>query len=329
MTKPFRSVPGLCVLLLTVNPGLAAETSAPQAAVRQTSDAVLTVGPGKTYARPSDAARDARPGDTIRIFPGTYVDCTKWNADGLVIEGAGQDVILTGNVCDDKGIFITAGNDITIRNITFTRAHAAGHNGAGIRAEGANLTIEGSRFIGNENGILTAPNPASAIKIKNSIFRGNGNCISACAHGIYAGHIALLRVENCKFEEQHEGHHIKSRAERTEIVNNSIQDGPNGSASYLVDLPNGGSALISGNIFEKGPHSGNRQTAISIGAEKETNPAGDIVVENNSYANDTGVAMTFVRNYMARPVTLLKNRLPGNVTPLGGPPPPQDQKAHP
>lgn len=281
--------------------------------------AELSVGPGKTFAQPSQAARAAKSGDIIRIFPGTYDDCAYWTANGLVIEGTGPDVVLAGKVCDTKGIFVTSGNDITIRNITFTGAQAPAHNGAGIRVEGANLTIENSRFIDNENGILTAANAASAVIIKNSTFRGNGNCIAACAHGIYAGHIAILRVENSTFQAQHVGHHIKSRAVHTEIVNNSVEDGITGSSSYLVDLPNGGSALISGNVFEKGPFSSNKRTAIAIGAEKETNPPGHVLVQDNSFANDTGIASVFVRNYTGRSIEMLQNRLPDDVMPLGGP----------
>ena len=290
------------------------------------SAAELTVGQGKRYALPSEAASAAQPGDVIRIFPGTYSDCAGWDADGLVIEGVGSDVILAGKVCDGKGIFVTRGNGITIRNMTFMSASAPSHNGSGIRAEGANLTVEDSRFIDNEDGILTGADGASVITIRNSTFRGNGNCIAACAHGIYIGRIALLRVENSKFEAQHVGHHIKSRAARTEIINNSVQDGPNGSASYLVDLPNGGSALISGNVFEKGPRSSNKRSAIAIGAEGETNPPGDIVVQDNSFANDTGIATAFVRNFTGRPVTLLQNRLTGDVMPLGAAPPEERPK---
>jgi len=305
---------GLAVLAMAGSPGFAAD---------------LSVGEGKTYALPSEAARAAQAGDVIRIFPGTYADCARLEADGLVIEGAGPNVILADKVCDDKGIFVTSGNDITIRGIIFMSARAPNHNGAGIRAEGANLTVEDSQFIGNENGILTASNPASTITITGSTFRGNGNCIAACAHGLYAGHIARLRVENCTFEEQHVGHHIKSRAARTEVIHNSIQDGPDGSTSYLVDIPNGGSALISGNTFEKGPRSSNKRTAIAIGAEKETNPAGDIVVEDNSYSNDTGGATVFVQNYTARPVALAKNRLTGNVIPLNPAQPSQQDRTAP
>jgi len=278
----------------------------------------LTVGPGKEFSLPSEAARAAKPGDIVLIFPGRYVDCAIWTADGLVIEGAGADVVIADKVCNDKGIFITSGRDITVRNITFTAAHASAHNGSGIRAEGINLTVEASRFVANEDGILAGDNPASTITIRNSYFSGNGNCIAACAHGIYANHIALLRVENSEFIEQHVGHHIKSRAARTEIVNNKVQDGPDGSSSYLVDLPNGGSILISGNRFEKGSLSQNKSAAIVIGAEQDTglNPACEITIEDNSFANDVGAPTVFVKNFTDSPPALRGNRFSGEITPL-------------
>jgi hypothetical protein len=286
-----------------------------------TMGGILTVGPGKAYALPSEAARMAKTGDIIRIFPGTYTDCARWEANGLVIEGAGTGVIIADRVCDDEGLFITKGRDITVRNITFKSAHGTRHNGSGIRAQGVNLTVEASRFIDNDDGILAGDNAGSTIVIRDSYFSGNGNCIEACAHGIYANHIALLRVENSKFVEQHVGHHIKSRAARTEIINNSVRDGVKGSASYLVDLPNGGSAVISGNRFEKGALSQNRDVAISIGAEgeKAENPAGVIIVEDNIFSNDAGVATTFVKNYTSGPVMLRRNRFSGIVIPLGAP----------
>ena len=287
----------------------------------QSEPGVLTVGPGMTYALPSQAAQAARTGNVIRIAEGSYSDCVRWNADDLVIEGVGSGAIITGAVCDDKGLFITRGRNITVRNITFVGARATSHNGSGIRADGPDLTVENSRFLDNDDGILAGNNPIGAIIVKNSLFRGNGNCIAACAHGIYAGHIALLRVENSEFEEQHVGHHIKSRAARTEILNNSVQDGPNGSASYLVDLPNGGSGVISGNRFEKGPRSENRDVAIAIGAEgpMPENPPGEITIKDNVFTSHSGVTTAFVRNYTDNPVSLLGNRLLGDVTPLRGP----------
>ena len=323
MTGPARPARMLAMFLLLLVCGSQAhaDTLAPPAAASHPAAGpvtALTVGPGMAFSVPSEAARMAKPGDTVRIFPGTYVDCTSWETDGLIIEGVGPGVTIADKVCNDKGIFVTKGRDITVRNITFTAAHASHHNGAGIRAEGVNLTVEDSRFIANEDGILAGDNPTSTITIKNSYFSGNGNCIAACAHGIYANHIALLHVENSQFIEQHVGHHIKSRAARTEIVNNTVQDGPNGSASYLVDLPNGGFITITGNVFEKGPHSENRQVAISIGAEKAggLNPAGEIRIEDNVLSNDAGIPTAFVKNYTDSPVLLQRNHFSGPVIPL-------------
>ena len=99
-----------------------------------------------------------------------------------------------------------------------------------------NLTVEGSRFRDNENGILSGPSPRSRIVIRNSVFTGNGKCDPECAHGIYIGAIDSLGVAGCTFLQQNEGHHIKSRALHTEIVGNTIKDGPAGTASFAVDV---------------------------------------------------------------------------------------------
>src|SRR5437868_9536044 len=135
------------------------------------------------YALPILTARAARPGNLIRIAPGTYSDCARWDANDLVIEGTGQGATITGPVCDDKGLFLTRGRNITIRNIGFAGARATSHNGSGIRAEGEGLTVENSRFIDNDDGILAVNNPSATILIRNSFFKGNGNCIALCAHG--------------------------------------------------------------------------------------------------------------------------------------------------
>ena len=141
----------------------------------------------------------------------------------------------------------------------------------------------------------------------------------ACAHGIYAGKIARLRIEHCEFAGQLEGHHIKSRAARTEILGNRIQDGPDGTASYLVDIPNGGSVLICGNRFEKGPNSAELCRGHRHRRRRRARLLADrIDVENNILVNDTGGPTVFVRNYTAVPARLRANTLSSDVTPLYG-----------
>ena len=89
-------------------------------------------------------------------------------------------------------------------------------NGAGIRAEGGNLTVDGVHFVNDQDGILTNANPAMVLTVTHSQFTKNGMCLNACSHAIYAGKIASLVVQDSVFRGTKEGHDIKSRAARTQ-----------------------------------------------------------------------------------------------------------------
>jgi hypothetical protein len=288
------------------------------AATHQAEARDLTVGATRMLKLPSQASTMASAGDTIRIDPGTYADCAVWRASRLVIEAAGPGVRLINKVCADKGIFVVQGDDVTIRGLTFEGAKDSWHNGAGIRGLGENLTVEDSRFIDNENGILTAGSPTSVVRVTGSTFTGNGACIGACAHGIYAGTaIRLLEIEHSIFLDQHVGHHIKSRAHNTVVEDSRIEDGAAGNSSYLIDVPNGGNVLIQGNEMEKGLKSENH-VAISIGEEGVTNETDVLIVRNNRFSNDAGASTTFVRNSTHTPAEVLDNTITGPATVLHG-----------
>lgn len=279
----------------------------------------LMVGPGQTYVTPAAAAHAARPGDTVKIEPGTYRDCAVWRANRLTIEGVGPGVILADKVCQGKAIFVIHANDVTVRRLTFRGARSVNGNGAGIRAEGVNLTLDGVKFIDNEDGVLAGSRHNSTILVRNSQFVGNGACIKACAHGIYVGHIRLLRIENSRFFDTRVGHHIKSRAARTILTDNHIADGPNGTASYEVDIPNGGTLIMTGNVIEKGPKNQNSSAAIILGEEGLTNATSRIFIKDNRFTND-GPPTVFVRNITKTSAELVGNTLKGNaITPLVGP----------
>ena len=278
----------------------------------------LEVGPDRYYKAPSAAAAVVADGDTVDIDPGEYFDCAVWSANGLTIEGRGAGAVITDKTCEGKALFITRGDGITIRNLTFTRARVQDENGAGIRVEGKNLTVENSRFINNENGILAGDSLESRILISNSEFLHNGKCGGSCAHGIYVGKIALLHVEHSKFFETKDGHHIKSRALRTELIANDIMDGKDGTASYLVEIPNGGSLVMEDNILEKGPNNGNHSAAIMIGAEGVTQRTEELKFVGNKFTNDESHETIFVKNLTATGATLSANTLKGKVVPLAG-----------
>ncbi len=279
------------------------------------------VGPGLEYAQPSDVARLVGPGDTVSIAPGTYTDCAIWpaSAPGLKLIGEDGKVTLADKICDEKAIFVIQGDGTLVRGITFKGAKSKDHNGAGIRLESRKLTIENSRFIDDEDGILTFSTPGGELIIRDSSFEGDGNCIEKCAHGIYVNHIDSVRIEHSVFVGQHAGHHIKSRAANTEIVDTIIRDGPEGTSSYLVDIPNGGNLLMSGDTLEKGPLSQNKTTAIEIGAEGVDNPTASIRIENCEFTNNTGRRTAFVTNHTDTPVQLTGNTLNGDIVELLGP----------
>ena len=280
---------------------------------------VLQVGETREFKTPSEAIRAARDGDRVVIDAGEYFDCAVVAASNLTIEGAAPDggAVLTDKTCQGKALLVTTGNDITLRNLTLTRARVPDMNGAGIRAEGINLTIERVKFVNNQNGILAAPNPQSTIIIRDSEFLRNGNC-SPCAHGIYVNALKLLRVERSKFADTRQAHHLKSRAARTEVIGCEMRDGDTGTASYHIDIPNGGSVVVRDTTMQKGPKSENRTGAIVIGAEGVNQPTREITIENNTMIN-TGSYQTFmVVNLTATEAMLKGNKLTGQVQPLKG-----------
>jgi hypothetical protein len=280
--------------------------------------AVLEAGAGKPFSTPSAAIARAKDGDTVRVAPGVYEDCATIKQSNLTLEGVGGEVTMRAKVCDDKAILVVKGSGVTIRGLTLADAKSVNANGAGIRAEGASLLVEHTQFRDNENGILGANDPKVSMRIVDSVFIGNGQCRPICAHGIYAGHSASLRVERSEFLRQNEGHHIKSRAAVTEIVDCKISDGPLGTASVLIDIPNGGTVLIEGNQMVKGPMASNKANTIMISAEGEDNPHGPIIIRNNHFADMSHRVASFVHNFGSVPVQLIGNVLASDVNPLIG-----------
>jgi hypothetical protein len=279
----------------------------------------LMAGAGKTYPLPSAAIAAAAPGDTVEIYPGEYFDCAVVPQDRLTIVGIGDGVVLTDKICQGKAILVTTGSDITVRNLTLTRARAPDSNGAGIRAEGTNLLVDRVRFINDENGILAAENGDSTIRVMGSQFERDGKCAAACAHGIYADHIKLLHVENSHFSNTRDGHHIKSRAARTEVITSTIEDGPDGTASYLVEAPNGGSLVMIDDTLEKGPKTGNHAAAVVIGAEGVTQRTPELIFKNVTFTNDYAGQTIFVRNLTATEAQITGAKFRGNkIVPLEG-----------
>jgi len=291
---------------------------------------VLEVGPGQALTTPDQAAAVAKDGDRVVFDPGVYRTCAIWQASHLVIEARQppptmnqtvmNQTIVTGPTCGDRGLFVFIGDDITVRGITFLHARSSWHTGAGILMEGANLLVQNSQFLDNEDGILAGGPPTSVVRIEYTLFRGNGSCEGACAHALYIGkRIARLEVTGCVFLETHVGHDIKSRARATLVRDSRIESGATGTSSYLIELPNGGDGAILNNQLHKGANSQNKEVAISIGTEDGRNPANELVIRGNRFTSDLPESVRFVRNLTQTPARLTGNTLIGKVIPLEGP----------
>jgi Right handed beta helix region len=252
-------------------------------------------------------AQKARDGDTVVFAPGTYYECASFRANNLVLRAQKPGTaIFDGVSCEGKAIFVISGNNATVDGLVFKNAKVPDKNGAGIRAEGINLTIRNSRFEANENGILTTVGVGGTVLIENSVFDGNGKCDdgSGCAHGIYINAVDQLTVRKSTFINTHIGHHIKSRAKNTVIDSVIVDDGPKGNSSYLIDIPSGGNLLVRNSTLTKGPASDNKSTFISYAAEGLTNPVQNFVIENVTFISKLDNSPALVRGWAGPPATL-------------------------
>ena len=282
---------------------------------------LILVGPGEKFETLSAVASILNDGDVVEIVPGVYKDCAVITANNLVIRPKGwskfnKRVRFQDMACLEQAIFVIYGNNIWIEGIDFANARVPDGNGAGIKYQGAHLFLQDTYFLNNEMGILTGPNISSKIFINNSVFELNGKEAPRWGHAVYAGAIGSLSVTNSTFLQQKTGHHIKSRALYTEVIGNEIKDGKDGTASYSVDVSNGGSVLIENNKIQKGANSNNFSAAICIACEGELNIGRSIIVRNNIFVNESSQQVAFLNNLASIEAQLENNKLFGNPTTL-------------
>jgi hypothetical protein len=282
---------------------------------------ILRVGEAHELKRPSAAAKSARDGDVIEIDAGTYEgDAAVWSQHDLTIRGVGGRARLRANGAhaEGKAIWVIKGNGTTIEGVEFSGAKVPDQNGAGIRLEGAGLTVRDCHFHHNENGILTGRGPTSDILVEHSEFAHNG-IGDGYTHNLYIGHARLFTLRHSYVHHAIVGHNVKSRASRNDIRYNRIMDEKDGSSSYAIDLPNGGLAFVVGNLIQQGPRTEN-PTIVSYGAEGLQYPTNELHFVNNTVVNDLprGGRFIFVRDgtQVAR---LVNNLFAGGGSVLSGP----------
>ncbi len=256
--------------------------------------ATLTVGSNQPYTTISAAVAASATGDTIDVEAGTYTnDFVSINHD-LTLNAVGGTVSLVatdqppnGKALIDEG---GSGVSVTITGFDISGVTVPDGNGAAIRYEGGTLVLNNDTIHDNQEGLLGANDPNGSITINGSTFADNGSG-TGYTHNLYVGDIANLTVQNSTFTSAVVGHDIKSRAESTTISDNTIIDGSAGTASYEIDLPNGGNAVIEGNVIQKGAGAQN-PIAISFGEEGGVYASSSLLVDGNTIINDDTAATT-------------------------------------
>ncbi len=249
--------------------------------------ATLKVGPQHFLKLPSQAARIAKDGDVVEIEAGVYArDAAVWRPNNLTLRGVNgmARLMSDGATVEGKGIWVIKGKDTVVEDIGFFDARVPDRNGAGIRQEGANLTVRRCLFRDNENGILTGSNPASEILVEASEFDHNGYG-DGYSHNLYIGAVGKFTLRDSISRLARAGHQVKSRAAVSIIANNRIEDGPSGRSSYLIDLPSGGDAEVTGNTLHQGPLAEN-YTMLAYGAENLPHAVNRLRVSGNTFIND-------------------------------------------
>lgn len=249
---------------------------------------VLEVGPARALTLPSQAAAAARDGDTVLIDAGNYADACRWTANDLVIRGVGGYAHVRDRTTAGKAIWVIQGRNTTVEWIEFSGATVQDRNGAGIRQEGADLTVRHCFFHGNENGILAGDNAQSRILVEHSRFARNGYG-DGYSHNMYINHVAEFTIRYSFVEAAKVGHNVKSRAFRTFVLCNGITSG-DGTTSREIDLPNGGLALVAGNVIVHGGATQN-SNLLGFGLEGLSNPIRSLFVTHNTFVTARGAGI--------------------------------------
>lgn len=245
----------------------------------------------------NEALARAADGDRIELASGDYRAPSAVIAHRrLTLSGAEPRprLIAAGSSAEGKAIWVVRGGEILIENIEFRGARVADRNGAGIRFERGRLHLRRCVFVDNEMGLLASNNPEAELFIEDSRFAQGVAIDGGYSHLLYVGRIGLLRVEGSRFEQGRNGHLLKSRARRSELRYNRLIDGPAGRASHEVDLPDGGDALLLGNVIAQGAHGGN-EVLIAYGAEGRVWPSNRLRLLHNTLINERGLPAPLLR----------------------------------
>jgi hypothetical protein len=235
----------------------------------------------------------------------------------LTLRGVpGATVLLAdGQHAEGKAMLVVRNGDVRIENIEFRGARVPDGNGAGIRFERGRLLVSGCAFFDNQMGLLTANFADAELTVQASRFGQAPVHEAALAHLLYVGSIARFTLQGSHFSGGRRGHLVKSRARDNRVLYNQLVDGAQGQASYELEFPNGGVALVLGNVIHQSAQTQNG-AMLAYGAE---GPGSDqsrehrLVLAHNTWVNDGPNPARFVQLHRLRlrqwPAVVLQNNL--------------------
>lgn len=257
---------------------------------------IIHVGPNHSIKSLAAAAAGAVDGDIFEVEAGDYRgDVAVWTRHNITVRAVNGRVrvLANGFSAEGKGIWVVRGGNMTVEGFDFSGARVPDLNGAAIRLERGQLTVQDCSFFNNQNGILTSNQAQVELKIINSEFGYNGHG-DGQSHNLYAGEIKQLSVFGSYFHHANVGHLLKSRAAVNYIFYNRLTDETGGRASYELEFASGGVAYVVGNIIQQGSQTENPHL-VSFGAEGYRGSKNELYLINNTLVDDRTAGGVFLR----------------------------------
>ena len=259
-------------------------------------ETVLQVGPRRRVKTLKHAARVVKPGTVVEVDAGTYAgDVAVWTQPDISLRAVGGRVRLLadGAAAEGKGIWVVRAPRMRVTGFDFEGARVPDRNGAGIRLDKGSLRVHDCRFLYNEMGLLTNNDPTTRLEVEGCEF-GFNQRPDGHNHNLYAGRIASLSVTGSYFHHARTGHLLKSRAAVNTIRYNRLTDEAGGTASYELEFPDGGLAIVLGNVIGQSADTENRHM-ISFGAESYHWTRNALYLAHNTLIDPLGWGGIFLR----------------------------------
>lgn len=279
-----------------MRPGWLQAQSSPAEPAAPAPRRVLRVGPQRDIRTLAAASRLAQDGDTVEVDAGVYPrDVAVWTQTDLLLRAVGgrAKLVADGAAAERKGTWVVRRGSVTAEGFDFHGARVPHHNGAGIRLETGSLTVRHCLFSHNQVGLQTNNEAQTELTVEHCEFAHNLRP-DGHNHQLYAGNIGRLKVVGSYFHHGYVGHLLKSRAAVNHVLYNRLTDEAEGRASYELEFPNGGIAVVVGNLIQQGVFTENEHL-VAFGAEGYRWPDNELYLAHNTLVDNRPAGGVFLR----------------------------------